>query len=219
MHIAVFGTGRVGTTLATKLVELGHRVTLGSRSADNEKGRAWLEQVDSDRASLASFADAAKDAELAFNCTSGAHSLEALHMAGAERLAGKILVDVANPLDFSQGMPPRLTVCNDESLGEQIQAAFPETKVVKSLNTVNVSVMVDPGRLPGEHVIFVAGNDADARRMVEQTVLRDWFGWREVIDLGDITGARGTEMYLSLWVRLYAALGTPDFNIALVRPD
>jgi 8-hydroxy-5-deazaflavin:NADPH oxidoreductase len=154
-----------------------------------------------------------------FNCTAGVASLEALRMAGAEALAGKILVDIANPLDFSGGMPPKLSVCNDDSLGEQIQAAFPATKVVKTLNTVNAHLMVEPASLPGDHVMFVSGNDVEAKRMVEQTILREWFGWRSVIDLGDITTARGTEMYLPLWVRLWGALGTANYNIALVRGD
>jgi predicted dinucleotide-binding enzyme len=219
MKIAVLGTGMVGTAIATKLIELGHEVSLGSRTADNAKAKAWLEQVGSDHARAATFADAAGSAELVFNCTSGGASLEALHMAGAANLAGKILIDIANPLDFSKGMPPRLSICNDSSLGEQIQAAFPEARVVKTLNTVNATLMVSPGDLPGDHVVFVSGNDADAKREVEQTILRDWFGWPQVVDLGDITTARGTEMYLALWVRMWGALGTPEFNIAIVRGD
>lgn len=219
MKIAVLGTGTVGTTIATKLVEIGHEVTLGSRSADNEKAKAWLAQVDSDKARAATYADAAASAELLFNCTAGVASLEALNMAGAAHMAGKILVDVANPLDFSHGMPPRLSICNESSLGEQIQAAFPETRVVKAFNTVAANLMVDPRSLPGDHVLFVSGDDADAKREVEQTIARDWFGWREVIDLGDITTARGTEMYLALWLRMWGALGTAAFNIAIVRAD
>jgi predicted dinucleotide-binding enzyme len=217
MKIAVLGTGMVGTTIASKLVDLGHEVTLASRTADNENAQAWLARVGADRAKVAAYADAARAAELLFNCTSGAGTLEALKLAEAQNLANKILVDIANPLDFSRGMPPRLSVCNDESLGEQVQAAFPETKVVKSLNTVPASLMVEPSLVPGEHVVFMSGNDADAKRFVEQTILRDWFGWKSVLDLGDITTARGTEMYLPLWLRLWGALQTPMFNIAIVR--
>ena len=149
-------------------------------------------------------------------CTAGAGTLEALHAAGAANLAGKVVIDVTNPLDFSKGFPPRLSICNDDSLGEQIQRAFPSARVVKSLNTVTCSVMVDAARLPGEHVMFVAGNDAAAKAEVT-ALLRDGFGWRTVIDLGDIGQARGTEMYLPLWVRLYGALGTAEFNLAIVR--
>src|SRR5690606_10755316 len=213
----VLGTGMVGTTIASKLVDLGHEVTLASRTADNEKARAWLAKLGADKVRVATYADAARSAELLFNCTSGAGSLEALQMAGAEALAGKVLIDIANPLDFSRGMPPRLSVCNDSSLGEQIQAGFPKTKVVKTLNTINCNLMVEPSLLPGEHVVFMSGNDADAKRFVEQTILRDWFGWKAVVDLGDISSARGTEMYLPLWLRMWGALQTANFNVAIVR--
>jgi predicted dinucleotide-binding enzyme len=217
MQIAVLGTGMVGTTIASKLITLDHEVTLASRTADNAKARAWLDQVASPRAHAATFADAAASAELVFNCTSGVASLEALNLAGKANLAGKILVDIANPLDFSRGMPPTLSVCNDSSLGEQIQAAFPDTRVVKTLNTVSASLMVDPSKLPGDHVMFIAGDDAEAKQRVERMILREWFGWREVVDLGGIVSARGTEMYLPLWLRMWGALGTANFNIAIVR--
>ncbi len=217
MNIAVFGTGIVGTTMASKLISLGQQVTLGSRTADNENGQAWLRQVKSDTAAVATYADAAASAELLFNCTAGIGSLEALRMAGSANLAGKILVDLSNPLDFSQGMPPRLFLCNDTSLGEQIQEAFPDTKVVKTLNTINISLMVEPQKLSGDHTLFISGNDAEAKRYVEQTVLRAWLGWPHVIDLGDIATARGTEMFLPLWLRMYGALGTTNFNIAIVK--
>jgi predicted dinucleotide-binding enzyme len=217
MQIAVLGTGMVGTTIASKLITLDHEVTLASRTADNAKARAWLDQVASPRAHAATFADAAASAELVFNCTSGVASLEALNLAGKTNLAGKILVDIANPLDFSRGMPPTLSVCNDSSLGEQIQAAFPDTRVVKTLNTVSASLMVDPSKLPGDHVMFIAGDDAEAKQRVERMILREWFGWREVVDLGGIVSARGTEMYLPLWLRMWGALGTANFNIAIVR--
>lgn len=217
MKIAVLGTGMVGTTIASKLISLDHEVTLASRTADNDKARAWLEAVASPRAHTATFADASANAELVFNCTSGVASLEALKLAGKANLAGKILVDIANPLDFSRGMPPTLSVCNDNSLGEQIQAAFPDTRVIKTLNTVTAALMVEPSKLPGDHVMFIAGDDAEAKQQVERMILREWFGWREVIDLGGIINARGTEMYLPLWVRMWGVLGTANFNIAFVR--
>jgi predicted dinucleotide-binding enzyme len=217
MKIAVLGTGMVGTTIATKLISLEHEVTLASRTADNAKAQAWLDKVGSRHAHAATFAQATANAELVFNCTSGVASLEALNLAGTANLAGKILVDIANPLDFSRGMPPTLSICNDSSLGEQIQAAFPDTRVVKTLNTVTASLMVDPAKLPGDHVMFIAGNDADAKQQIERTVLREWFGWREIVDLGGIASARGTEMYLPLWLRMWGALGTANFNIAIVR--
>ncbi len=215
MKIAILGTGMVGETIASKLVELGHDVKMGSRTAGNEKAVAWVQKA-GPRASQGTFADAAASAELIFNCTLGAGSLAALEAAGKENLKGKVLVDVSNPLDFSKGMPPSFFVSNTDSLGEQIQRAFPETKVVKALNTINASVMVEPSRLPGEHATFVSGNDADAKAQVKQ-LLTEGFGWKQVIDLGDITTARGTESYLALWIRLWGVLGTPDFNIQIVK--
>jgi predicted dinucleotide-binding enzyme len=217
MKIAVLGTGMVGTTIASKLIALDHEVTLASRTADNSKAKAWLDKVASSHAHTATFADAAAKAELVFNCTAGVASLEALELTGAANLAGKILVDVSNPLDFSRGMPPTLSICNDSSLGEQIQAAYPNTRVVKTLNTVSASIMVEPSKVPGDHVMFIAGNDAEAKQQVERMILREWFGWREVIDLGGIANARGTEMYLPLWLRMYGALGTANFNITIAR--
>jgi predicted dinucleotide-binding enzyme len=214
VKIGVLGTGTVGRTIASKLVELEHEVTMGSRSPDGEALLEWVGEA-GERASGGSFADAAAAAELVFNCTAGAASLEALAAAGAENLDGKTLIDVANPLDFSQGMPPTLSVCNDDSLGEQIQAAFPQARVVKALNTVNAAIMTAPGKVPGDHSLFVCGNDAGAKS--EATALLESFGWPRdsLIDLGDISSARGTEMYLPLWLRLMGALGSAEFNIAV----
>ncbi len=205
----------VGRTIATKLVGLGHEVTMGSRSPDNAQAAEWVTSAGSG-ASHGTFADAAAFGELVFNCTAGTASLEALGAAGEENLSGKTLVDAANPLDFSQGMPPRLSVCNDDSLGEQIQRAFPEAKVVKALNTVNAGVMVDPARVPGEHDVFMCGNDDTAKAGVSE--LLQSFGWpaERIRDLGDITGSRGMEMYLPLWLRLMGKLGSPEFNIRVV---
>lgn len=217
MKIAVLGTGMVGSTIGTKLVDLGHEVVMGSRTTDSEKGRAWVEKVGKEKAALATFSDAAERSELVFNCTAGVASLEALGQAGAHNLKGKILVDLSNPLDFSKGMPPRLSVCNDESLAEQIQNAFPETRVVKTLNTMSNTVMVNPKKLSADSIVFVAGNDPEARAFVEKTILREWFGWTTVLDLGDIKAARGTEMFLPLWLRMWGALGTTEFNLALSK--
>lgn len=215
MKIAVLGTGTVGTTLGTKLVQLGHEVRMGSRDATSEKGQAWARSA-GERASYGSFGDAASfGTDLVVNATAGTASLAALRSAGEPRLRGKILMDVANPLDFSQGMPPTLTVVNTDSLGEQIQRAFPQARVVKALNTVNADVMVDPSLVPGDHDTFVCGDDAAAKETVT-ALLRD-FGWKHVIDLGGIGSARGTEMMLALWVRLYAVTGTARFNVHVAR--
>ena len=213
MRIGVLGTGMVGQTIASKLVELGHEVTMGARAAGNEKAVEWASGA-GEGAAQGSFADAAAHGELLFNCTAGTASLDALRAAGEEELRGKVLVDVANPLDFSKGMPPTLSVSNDDSLGEQIQREFPDARVVKALNTVNASVMVSG--IPGSNV-FVCGDDAAARGQV--TSLLGDLGWPadSVIDLGGIQSARGMEMYLPLWLELMGALGTPTFNIAVVR--
>ena len=212
MRLGVLGTGTVGQTLGSKLVELGHEVRMGSRDAANEKAHGWAASA-GERASAGDFADAAGFAELVLNCTAGAVSLQALEGAGEEALRDKVLVDVSNPLDFSRGMPPTLTVCNDDSVAEQIQRRFPDTRVVKTLNTVNAGVMVDPASIPGEHDVFVCGDDEAAKAQVVE--LLESFGWprERIVDLGGIDGARAVEMYLPLWVRLFGAFGTPNFNV------
>jgi predicted dinucleotide-binding enzyme len=214
--IAVLGTGIVGNTIATKLVQLGHQVMMGSRTADSDAGQKWLRSVGS-KAQLGTFADSATFAEIVFDCTNGANSLAALRQAGAASLRGKILIHVSNPLDFSKGMPPTLTVCNTDSLGEQVQREFPETRVVKALNTVNCEIMVQPSLVAGDHNLFVCGNDAAAKGNVTSW-LCEWFGWQRsnIIDLGDITGARGMEMWMPIWLRLYRTIGHPHFNLRLI---
>lgn len=218
MRFGVLGTGVVGQTIAGKLVEQGHEVMMGSRQAGNEKAVAWVAEA-GDGGSEGSFADAAGFGEVVVNATAGGASLEALEAAGGENLAGKVLIDVANALDFSQGMPPTLSVCNDDSLGEQIQAAFPEARVVKALNTVNCNVMVDPALVPGDHDIFICGNDDEAKGEVRE--LLQSFGWADgsIIDLGDITAARGTEAYVLFWLRLMGVAGGPNVSVkAVYRP-
>lgn len=214
MRFGVLGTGMVGHAVAGKLAGLGHEVMMGARQAGNEKAVAWAQQSGGQ---AGSFADAARFAEIVVNTTGGTVSLEALRAAGAENLAGKVLIDIANPLERDSGFPPRLSVCNGDSLGEQIQREFPEARVVKTLNTVNISVMVNPQSTPGNHVIFMSGNDAGAKQTV-LGVLNE-IGWPadRVLDLGDITTARGPEMYLPLWILMVRKFGSPTFNIAIER--
>ena len=202
MRIGVLGTGTVGPTLAGKLRELGHEVRVGSR--DGSKGDG-------------TFAEVASHGELVFNCTAGAASLAALEQAGDDNVRGKVLVDVANPLDSSGGFPPTLTVCNDDSLGEQIQRRFRETRVVKALNTVGAPVMVDPAVVPGEHTVFVCGDDGEAKERVVDLV--ESFGWprERVLDLGGIRSSRAVEMYLPLWLALYGKYGSPLVNVKVVH--
>jgi predicted dinucleotide-binding enzyme len=225
MKIGVFGTGMVGRTIAARLLELGHGVCVGTRDpgstmarADPDKMgtppfKAWKEQHPG--VELGTIPQAAAHGELLVNAMSGVGSVDTLKLAG-DALSGKVLLDASNPLDFSKGMPPTLSVCNTDSLGEQIQRTFPALKVVKSLNTVNANLMVGPKALAdGDHTMFVCGNDAGAKGVV--TTLLQSFGWRDIVDLGDIAGARGMEMYLPLWLRSWAAVKSPTFSIKLVR--
>lgn len=206
----------VGRTLATRLVGLGHEVAMGARQAGSERGAAWVAATGAG-SHQGTFADAAAFGEVVVNATSGAHCLEALRAAGAAALAGKVLVDVSNPIAPGNAFPPVLGVCNDDSMAEQIQRAFPQARVVKTLNTVNASVMVDPTLVPGRHNLFVCGEDPAAKAVV--TGLLGEFGWpaEDVIDLGPISAARGLEMYLPLWLRLMVAGGSPAFNILVQR--
>lgn len=216
MNIAVFGTGTVGNTIGSKLIELGHKVMMGSRTASNEKAQAFVTKH-MGKASSGTFENAAAFGEIIFNCTSGLGSIEALQLAGESNLNGKIIIDIANPLDFSKGMPPSLSPVNTNSLGEEIQKTFPSTKVVKALNTIWCGLMVNPAMInAADHSTFISGDDADAKRKVKE-ILQS-FGWLEknILDLGDITTARGTEMYLPLWLRIYGATKNGAFNIKIV---
>ena len=226
MKIAVLGTGMVGRAIAGRAAALGNDVAIGTRDPQATLARtesdqmgnapysAW--QAEHEDVALLPFAEAAAHGELVVNATSGGSSLEVLRLAGAENLAGKVLVDIANPLDFSNGFPPTLSVKDTDSLAEQIQRAFPDAKVVKTLNTLNAVLMVDPAELAGgDHTIFVSGDDAEAKATATE-LLRS-FGWQDIIDLGDLSTARGTEMLLPVWLRLMNALGTPAFNFKIVR--
>jgi 8-hydroxy-5-deazaflavin:NADPH oxidoreductase len=215
MRIGILGTGVVGKTLATKLAKLGNDVKMGSRKAAGEKATGWVKETGA-KSSEGTFADAAAHGEIVFNCTAGTGSLEALRAAGAKNLEGKTLVDVSNPLDFSKGMPPTFTVCDTDSLAEQIQREFPTAHVVKSLNTVTAAVMVEPSIIPGVHDMFVSGNDAKAKAQVIN-LLKTGFGWKEVIDLGDLKAARAQEMHLALWARLYMKFQSPNVNVHVAR--
>ncbi len=227
MKIGILGTGMVAQTLGGKLLELGHQVSFGTRDVSKTMANteqdvrgappfsAWFNQHPAGK--LGTFSEAAQQGDVLINATHGMRSLDALRQAGAENMDGKVLMDISNPLDFSHGMPPFLSVCNTDSLGEQIQRTFPKVKVVKTLNTITASLMVDPRQLvDGEHAIFVSGDDAAAKAQVVQW-LKSWFGWKTVIDLGDITSARGAEMYLLLWLRLLGVQETGMFNIKIVK--
>lgn len=227
MKTAVFGTGIVGQVIASRLADLGHSVVIGTRSPDetlsrmskdgngNPPFREWYEQHKS-RINLSTYAEAASASDLIINCTKGQSTIAALQTAGSPNLEGKILIDVANPLDFSKGVPPTLSPGNTDSLGELIQRTFPEVKVVKTLNTMNCYLMVNPALLQEDHSVFISGNDAAAKDTVKN--LLETFGWKahNIIDLGDISSARGTEQLLPIWIRLYGMLNSPMFNFKVV---
>jgi len=225
MKIAITGTGMVGRTLAGFLSRAGHSVTVGTRNAIETMSRTdpngkpgfkeWA--VDFPNVPLKDYSEAAEGAEIIINATHGVKSIEALSTVGSANLDGKVLIDTANAFAYQEGAAPVLAVANTDSLGEQIQRQFPKARVVKTLNTVGAPFMVDPGRLPeGQPTIFVSGNDGDAKSQVIQ-ILKDLFGWEDIVDLGDITTARGPEMFMSLWVRVWGAVKTPLFGFRLLK--
>lgn len=218
MKIAVMGTGMVGAAIGSKLIAIGHAVMMGSRTKNNEKAIEFVNK-NPKNASEGTFAEAAHFGEIIFNCTKGEHSLDALKSA-SDALNGKIIVDIANPLDFSLGMPPTLipALSNSNSLGEEIQKTFPEAKVVKTLNTMWNGLMVNPNLIGnGDHINYICGNDAGAKSKVI-TILNE-MGWKKenILDLGDISAARGTESFLPIWLRIYGATGSGAFNFKLVK--
>ena len=218
MRIGVMGTGDVGRRIASRLVEIGHDVCLGSRTRDHQGAAEWV-AAHPERASASDFAGCAAHGELVFLCVKGEHAEAVLRAAGESNLGGKVVVDVTNPLDFSGGFPPRLSVCNDDSAAEQLQRAFGEARFVKALNTVANTIMVAPRALSGPHHLLICGDDADAKALVQGVLMELGWAAEELIDLGGLDNARGTEAYLLLWTRLYRALGTGDFNIRIVRAD
>lgn len=227
MNFSILGTGPVGQTIAGKLKELGHQVMIGTRDISRTEANKERSPMGTPPFSewhkshqgvkLGTFTEAARFGEMVFVCTNGFGTLSALKMAGAENLKGKTVVDVSNPLDFSKGMPPSLIPqwSNTNSLGEEVQKALPGANVVKTLNIVNCEVMVNAKKSGGDPTMFVAGNDAKAKDQVKE-ILRN-FGWNDILDLGDISGARGMEMLLPIWVRTWGATQNGYFGFKIVR--
>lgn len=229
MKIAVIGTGTVGQTFASRLVSLGHKVMMGTRNVSDKLAATNKDMYGNPPFSewhaanksvqLGTFAEAAAFGEIILNVTQGANSINALKQADTKNLDGKVLVDIANPLDFSKGMPPSLLpeLSNTNSLGEEIQKTFPGVKVVKTLNTMWAGLMVNPNMIAaGDHSAFICGNDADAKAKVKS--LMNEFGWKNenILDLGDITAARGTEAVLPIWLRIWSATQNGAFNFKVV---
>ena len=223
MKIGIIGSGAVAPTLGAKIIELGHHVVLGTRDPsklDEKKNmavtlREWIAKTGK-KGRVVTFADAAAHGELLISAVHGQNTIDALKIAAADKVGPKVLIDTGNELDFSKGMPPCALASQDCCLAERIQAAFPNLKVVKSLNTIGAPVMVAPQALAGgEHTVFVSGNDTAAKAAVAE-VLKS-FGWKDVLDLGDISSARGPEMYMAMWLRLWGATGTGMVNVKVVR--
>lgn len=214
--IGIFGTGMVGNTIGTRLIELGYEVMMGSRTSQNEKAAAWV-KLNKTNTSQGTFAEAAKFGGIIFNCTKGEFSLEAINLAGTNNLKNKILIDVSNPLDFSNGMPPSLlpALSNTNSLGEEIQKIIPDTDVVKTLNIVNCEVMVNAKKCGGETTMFITGNNQASKKEVEKIL--NQFGWTDITDLGGIEHSRSTEMMLPVWLSVYTVIHNSYFGFKIVR--
>lgn len=220
MKIGVLGTGTVGESIASALVEKGFDVMMGSRTQNNKKAAEWVAQAN-EHASQGNFNDAAAFGDMLFLCLNGANAMQAINTIDKENLAGKIVVDITNPLDFTKGLPPQIVegLGNSNSLGEEIQKAMPESKVVKTLNTVNYKLMVDAREVnKADHNLFMCGDDAEAKNKVRKFVA-DHFYWKadRIIDLGGIESARAIEAIVPFWVLVYRSLGTPLFNFKIVK--
>jgi 8-hydroxy-5-deazaflavin:NADPH oxidoreductase len=216
MKIGIHGTGMVGETLGTKFVQLGHQVKMGSRTANNENAAKWVAKNGAS-ASAGTFAQAAEFGNLIFLCLKGDVEMDVVRSVGPKPFGNKPVVDVSNPLDFSHGMPPSLTVCNTNSLGEEVQKALPSAKVIKTLNIVNCDIMIDPNKAGTQPTMFICGNDSGAK--AEVTTLLKNLGWTDIIDLGDVTKSRATEMLLPIWLSLMQTLGHVHFGFKVVRPS
>jgi 8-hydroxy-5-deazaflavin:NADPH oxidoreductase len=226
MKIAVFGTAVVGQVHAERLISLGHEVMIGTRNVTETMARTapdnfkrpgfgeWHKQ--NTKVKVGTYAEAAAFGEFIINATNGRGTLAAFRLPGNGNMEGKVIVDISNPLDFSKGFPPSLFISNTDSLGEQLQRALPRSHVIKTLNTMNVYVQVNPAIVPGDHSVFLGGNNADAKEKTKE--LLRLYGWKDknMLDVGDITSSRGVEQILPLWVRLFSTLQNPMFNFNVV---
>lgn len=226
MKIGILGTGDVGKSLGAALVRRGHDVMLGTRNVSRkmeEKATEaaplsfhdWLSK--NKKVRLGTFAEAAGHGEILMNAVAGYAAVDVLATVRPADLKDKILIDVTNALGPWGEGAIKLFVVNDDSLAERLQRAHPGVRLVKALNTLTAHLMVNPAGLAGgDHDVFVAGNDPEARERVTR-FLREEFGWKTVLDLGDLTAARGLEMMIMVWLKIWTALGTSDFNYKIVR--
>lgn len=198
MRIGVLGSGQVGGGIARKLASLGHDVMMGSRSAASKA-------ADFPGIKLGTATEAAAHGEWVVNALPGETSLRVL---GQCDIAGKILIDIGN-YDSAVDQPIAIP------LGEAIQKAHPDTRVVKTLNSISAHLMVDPANLQQKHSVFIASNDEAAK--CEVTTLLQNFGWQDIIDLGDLSACRAMEQLIPLWMSLEQKFGGPQFNLAVIR--
>ena len=227
MKISILGTGSVGQSISAKMIALGHKVFMASRDAQQAReriqtnpmtGSSFAEWLTKNTAvNLVNYNDLPPDTDIYINCTQGEGSVAALKAIGKDKIKNKIILDISNPLDFSKGMPPTLFISNTDSLAETIQREFPDSKIVKGLNTMNCNIMMNPSIVPGDHNVFLSGNDQQAKNEISSLLIS--VGWKadNIIDLGDISTARGTEMILPIWLRLWGALGTAEFNFHIAK--
>jgi predicted dinucleotide-binding enzyme len=212
-RVGVLGTGEVGRRLAAGFRGRGHEVTIGSRDPDKPELREWL-SGEGAGIQAGTFADAAATGELVVLAVLGDAAEQAIAEASPENFAGKVVIDAMNPLDFSGGFPPKLSISGEDSLGERVQRTLPEAKVVKAFNIIGNAYFVDPSFSEGGPTMLIAGDDAEAKRTV--TDLLTDFGWSEVVDIGGIEGSRELEAICIAWVKIGGVRGAWDHGFKLL---
>jgi 8-hydroxy-5-deazaflavin:NADPH oxidoreductase len=215
MDIGILGSGDVGRRLGDGFIELGHTVKIGSRNPNQEKITEWMAKHEKVKVSSGSFAEAASFGELDIIATSWAGTDEAIRMADPKNFAGKVVIDVTNPLDFSKGMPPRLAIGHTNSAGETVQRILPDSKVVKAFNIVGNPHFIHPDFPGGPPTMFICGNDDEAKKTITDNILTK-LGW-ETIDIGVIEGARLLEPFAFLWIMHYFRTGNGNHAFKLLR--
>jgi 8-hydroxy-5-deazaflavin:NADPH oxidoreductase len=212
-RVGVLGTGEVGRRLAAGFTGRGHQVMIGSRDPAKPELQEWLAEEGAG-IEAGTFAQAAAHGELLVLALFGAAAEQVVAEVGPDKFAGKVVIDAMNPLDFSAGVPPKLAISGEDSLGERVQRALPEAKVVKAFNIIGNPYFVDPGFREGQPTMLIAGDDEDAKRTVAD-ILED-FGWPEPVDIGGIDGARELEAICIAWVKIGGARGAWDHGFKLL---
>jgi 8-hydroxy-5-deazaflavin:NADPH oxidoreductase len=214
MKIGILGSGDVGRKLADGFIELGHQVKIGSRDLRQSKLTEWIDKHDKEKASSGTFADTSFG-ELVVLATLWTGTADAIRLADSRNFPSKIVIDVTNPLDFSNGMPPRLALGHTDSAGETVQRMLPDSKVVKTFNIVGNPHMIHPDFPGGKPTMFICGNDDEAKKMVTDDILTR-FGW-ETIDIGGIEGSRLLEPLALLWITHYFRTGNGNHAFKLLQ--